>query len=524
MRRSLVGRLFALGCLVAGLSSCDDDGGSRPCGGSRIGVVHGYVLAAGEAPRTRTVLHLSSADRYSSPQVDIEIEPDSTGWYEMQVPQGTYVLEGRAGWHRWKYTRAGLMGAYTPPDTLSVSSTPLRLDMHLGSASVDLLAPTSLDSSQAVMVRFEPIDARLEPGASEWTSARDGHLRLDAIPLVPGIYRLGLRVTSQEFWLPGTLDPNLAPRLEVDPDVPVQYAGALEEPWHVSGRVLGAWQALGLAPPCVDVFTPDSTRLAFTTAGSDGTYHLALFPQTPVRLLLSGSGDERRWIGGLEFADAGEFSGTPGESVIVPSSVGSGLSCYLEPPDPLVPVRAWVTLVDASGRSAISSDCRVANSNPLVFPFLEPGTYFLRLAPRGSDQAWCAQWLAQTDTFEQALPILVPADGGIARVDMHLSGCGTIAGRVFRLDGSPAGGRRVELFPADEPPEGAESSSLFVVTDETTGEFCFAHVNNGEYRVGVRYTFTTCVWYPGTLSWNEAEILALAGFGEITGLEWSLVE
>ena len=46
----------------------------------------------------------------------------------------------------------------------------------------------------------------------------------------------------------------------------------------------------------------------------------------------------------------------------------------------------------------------------------------------------------------------------------------------------------------------------------------------GDYRIGVRYTLTTLIWYPGTLLWDEAEVLPLETQGEITDLEWSLLE
>lgn len=524
MQRSLVGCLVALGCLVAGLLSCDDDGGSRPCDGSRIGVVCGYVRVAGEAPRTRTVLGLYDANRHSGISIDVETRADSTGRYEFHVPYRDYVLHGFMP-TRWNYTRAGLVGGYGSPDTLTLSSDSLRVDIHLGAVTVDLAVPASLDSPQVVGVRFVPVDPDLRPDVYEGMAPDGGHARADAISLVPGTYRVGLEIADERFWLPGTVDPDLATTLEVGPDAPVRCEGVIGEPWYLSGEVLGAWRTFGLDPPDVHVVAPDSTHLVDIDAAADGTYRLAVFPRTPVRLLIAANhGASWRWVGGVDFADAQEFIGAPGETIVVPTVLGSGLECRIEPPSLMLPAFARVTLIDADGKSAIPSDFESPNVNPLIFPCLEPGTYFLKLAPRYEELDWCPQWFGQTDDFEEAVPIVIPPAGGIARIDMVLSSCGTVTGRVLRPDGSPAGGRRVELFPADDPSQGTESSPDFAVTEGNTGDFVLRHLNNGEYRIGVRRTFTTLVWYPGTLSWDEAEVIDLEDFGQISGLEWSLIE
>jgi hypothetical protein len=210
--------------------------------------------------------------------------------------------------------------------------------------------------------------------------------------------------------------------------------------------------------------------------------------------------------------------------VAVPPLVYGAIECRLQPPDPLRRTDADLVLVDVGGRTVIRRTFLLPRDNPLTILCLEAGTYFLRLTPRWSEVDWCAQWFDQADAFAGAAPILVPPNGGVARVTMVLSTCGTLAGRVLKSDGSPAGGRRVELFAADDPSQGAESSPIYTVTDRDTGEFSLQHLHDGDYRIGVRYTLTTLVWYAGTLAWDEAQVLTLDGYGESTGLEWSLVE
>lgn len=507
-------------CLLCCGLACDDDDGARPCTGN-VGLVHGYVRIAGEAPARATFVWIESTDGGGLPHTETRTTVDSTGWYELRVPVGDYVLDLYGYPYGWRYARAGMVHRIGGrADTLSVSPRPLRIDMELGAATIDLLAPASLDTTQFVALEFVPDDPEVGRNIRDSVWPSGGRVLFEARPLAPGTYRLRVEVADLAYWLPGTLDPDQAARITVAADARATYTGALVAPWHLSGQVLGAWRALGLDPPDVRAFGPDSTLLAGASAGASGVYHLTIPLPIPARIAV----DDWCWVGGEDFGHAAVFAGAPGESVTVPPLVRSGLECHIEPPDPLLDLRAVATLVDAQGRSAIPPGFRAPNSNPLVFPCLPPGTYYLKLSPLGRSQRWCPQWYGRTDDFAQAMPIVIPTEGAVAQIRMLLSGCGTITGRVLQPGGAPAGGRSVELFPADDPPQGTERAGIAAVTDAETGEFALRFVNDGAYRLGVRRTFTTLVWYPGTLAWDEAATVTLEDFGEVLGLEWTLVE
>jgi len=523
MRPSPVGFFLALGSLLILDPSCNDDNGSRPCDWNHLGAIHGYVLAAGQPPAYPAFVRLASTDDPYSPLVEASAATDSTGWYEFIVPEGTYVLQVRIGGQEGYYARPGLLRPRTAPcDTLTVSCVPLRADVHLGAVTFDLTTPSILDG-QSMRVELVPTDGDSLPNGYAYgdATAHDGRWSPGPMPVAPGSYRLRLKTSDQTFWLPGTLDPTQAAWLQVGSGAPTSYSATVNAPWILAGEIKGPWQSLGLSSPHLTAYTDESSAYTSGRLAEGGSFRMTLFLQVPVRLLLHDS-YPWRWIGGTDFASATEFAGAQGESVAVPPCFYSALECHVEPPDPYW--QADLMLLDASGHSVLPAEFRPPRKTPLTIPCLDPGTYFLKLAPRGAGQRWCPQWFDQADQFEDALPIEVPPVGGTARITMVLSTCGTISGRLLRADGSPAGGRRVELCAADDPLHGVEYSPIYTVTDRDTGEFSLGQLHDGTYRLGVRYTLTTLVWYPGTLLWDEAEVLTLVDHGQITGLEWSLVE
>jgi hypothetical protein len=523
MRQPTIGFLLALGSLLACIPSCNDEDGPRPCDWNHLGAVHGYVLAAGQPPAQPVAMRLRSTEDPRFPLVDVTVDTDSTGWYELLAPKGAYFLTVSTNMQACHYTPTGLVSIYDhPSDTLIVSHTPVRADIDLGAMNVDLTTPAVLDS-QWIRIYLVPPESSHLQSAYVTAAVDDGHCHAGPVSLMPASYRIRIELDDQELWLPGTLDSAQATQLEVGSSTPIHCAGTLNDPWILKGEIQGQWQSMGFDSPRLTAFTQDSTSYAETYLAEDGSFRMALLLPVPVRLLVNDY-DPWCWIGGTDLASAEEFIGASGESVTVPTCVYGAIECWVESPDPAWEFRADLALLDASGGQAIPFGFRAPRRTPLTIPMLQPGTYFLRLTPQGSRQSWCAQWFDQVDELADAVPIAVPPDGGLARITMTLSTCGTISGRVLEPDGSPAGGRRVELFAADDPSQGVEYSGTYTVTHADTGEFALLRLHDGAYRIGVRHTMTTLVWYPGTLLWDEAEILTLAEHGEITGLEWSLVE
>jgi hypothetical protein len=176
-----------------------------------------------------------------------------------------------------------------------------------------------------------------------------------------------------------------------------------------------------------------------------------------------------------------------------------------------------------------------AQSAGTVFtlPNLDPGTYLLRILPRRFlTQGWIGQWYDGAQAPSEATPVIIPENGGIARVRMDLQEGGYVSGMLTFPQSLPFYDAVFYLTRADEPepvgvlgPEGTHVIG--------TRSYRLSGLPAGRYRLGVlplgsghgawpQQPPSNVIWYPGTTSWDEAAVLEVIPPEEISGIDFEL--
>lgn len=522
----------ALACALTGSGGCDrQDGPGPPLAGT--GVVRGRVGGVAGAMSVRVEFNSTEP---GPGEREFSVTVDSSGRYEVELPAGDYRVSAVSSWDRYFHTATGPDSREDRADTLRLRAgdMPRTVDFPLGLLRITAAVPTSLDNH-----RFEfyvrsrwpqesaPIDVR-----SGNARVADGHLEL-VFPLMrPGDYSvqaswsLDGRHRGEEFWLPDVATLEQAARHRVGADSTCTVTMELAaEPAHLSGSVTGAWLALSLSPPRIRAMSPEGNLVAGDwEVDAEGGFAFDLYLLRPFRLMMR-TGSTVQWVGGSGPDDATVFTPGPGQSITGLDIVGSGLSLHVTAddqfgefhsarfelcdPGSLAPVYSWST--------SLSAQMGLAG--------LPPGTWLLHVShPYSySSATWRSQWFDRAATPASATPVVIPAGGGVAALDLVLERGGAIIGTATSAAGDSSFVQAL-LTSADH----------CAVLDKWyfylyRGDFQFGGLDDGPYRVGIAPEDADwvdvgmpppagTVWYPGTTDWAAATDLAIVAADTVRGL------
>jgi len=503
--------LFAL--LLAGFG-CDQK--ETSCPAVCQGRIEGYVMG-GDGPIRADMQAYSSIP--GGPEIDVDAETDSTGYYELPVPSGRFVVSAYAREYgtRLLYSARGITLDRHQADTVAVQEGPVRIDFIGGGFTLDLSTPQ--------VVEDEYIECRVESFSdatcvdSHPFLAGNGHVVLRFPLLPPGEYAVRVRLSEGDFWLPRG-DRSSVDTIGVVARHTTTYAARLPSPGYILGRVQGSWQAMGFRPPpIVRAFRTEEEMVTQAWADTTGAFALKLFAPGPVRLRVDGTGPGL-WVGGGDFARATIFDVDSAEMITGVSIVESGILCRLEGPPNDELELCGVSLWDGEGRPILQN--QLFSGDPFAICNLHPGSYRLKVEPYSSSQHWFPRFYDGADSFSAATPIVIATEGELVSVTLHLIVSGSISGRVLRSDGTGADRASVFVAPAADPSQLALAARTAGSWDP--GAFTIPRLHTGDYRVGARIGSAPATWYPGTADWDSAGVIHIVEGSEVSGIEWRLRE
>jgi hypothetical protein len=394
-------------CLM--FAGCRGDAPVLPCPPSGLGFVEGVVTAGGEPVQTVVELVTPSSIKYPSPDVAAYCETDSAGWYSIEVPLGKYFLIAGGVFYGMEGPGLG------DPDTLRVAEERTRIDVALGSLTLDLQADPLLNGRELGFSCRAAYGTRFQRGV-----VSDGRVQVRFSPVPPGRYSVSWRLGSGSTgpWLPGTWNRDEAAVFEISTGSVVVQAGPIPPPWVLEGRITGSWQQLRLDPPSVNAYAAESLQVLSTSADADGSYRLEVPIGEPVCIQID-SGGMKRWAGGFDFDSAIPYRGNPGETVSGPSYVEGAIECRLEAE--AFPGRSSGTLAlyDEARKQVTPDYFYPARDNPVPIPNLEPGVYYLHYSPQ-YPQGLLSQWYDQAADSASATPIEVLPGGTVKRITLRI--------------------------------------------------------------------------------------------------------
>ncbi len=521
-----------LACALTGSGGCDrQDGQAPPLAGT--GVVRGRVGGVTGAASVRVEF---SSTEPGPGEREFSVTADSSGRYEVELPAGDYRVSAVSSWARYFHTATDPDPREDRADTLRLRAgdPPHTIDLPLGLLRIVATVPTSLDNHnfQFLVQSQWPTESMPSAVRSGNALVADGNLELVLPFMRPGDYSvraswdLDGRHHGDEFWLPDAATMEQAARHRVGADSTCTVTMELaSEPAHVSGSVTGAWQALSLSPPRVRAMSPEGELLAGDwEVDDDGGFALDLYLPRPFRLTIR-TGSTVQWIGGSGPDDATIFRPEPGQSITDLDLVSSGLrlrvttddqfgefhSVHFELCDPgsLSPVFSWY--------SSLSAQMGVAG--------LPVGTWLLHVSHPYyySSATWRSQWFDRAAGPASAAPIVVPAGGGVAVLELVLERGGAIIGTATSAAGDSS---YVQAL--------LTSADHCAVLDKYyfylyRGVFHFGGLDDGLYRVGIAPGDgdwvgegmpppPDTVWYPGTTDWAAATDIAIVAADTVRGL------
>lgn len=470
----------------------------------------------------------------------ITADTDDAGRYRIELPAGDYRVAAVIDYEVFWLTPTGTMDRGSSlADTvrLSPASSPRRIDFRFGALSLAGLVPAGLRGADLIAELYarddDPQDGLIDGGTTRSITIAmpDSAFQMDVGAIPEGSYHVRMRWQwdyedqGETFWLPGTAHEDSAAWFRVGPDsLTIATVGLSGEPARLTGRISGAWLAMGLTPPRVSAFDADSILVAGPCmVRDDGVFTLRLFRPVPVRLVVE-RGLPRYWLGGPAYEAATVFAAAPGEvidgiDVSVPGALVSitnsgslrpSSSVQLEFRDPVDRTLVMSTWASTSYRTGLSG--------------LWPGTYLLHIIGGGlGDEDWRPQWYDRAATPELATPVTVPADGGVLQLDLVLEPGGVILGQTDLGVGTVDRYAMAVITTADEHVCGGQDWLYSAGT-----AFAFTGLPDGAYKVGVylappflgvgQTPSDAVVWYPGTTDWSAATTLSIAAADTISGL------
>jgi hypothetical protein len=216
------------------LMGCEGDS-VRPCPNYQVGAIEGYVRGGGVPvqAKLRAIPEGQHDDRYFRTQTD------STGWYRMELPVGTYELLPIP------LNIPGVQGDdYSGMDIVEIDAARRRLDLDGGSLTIRVTVPPFLEGRK--------MPCRLEGPSSD--RARDVTVAGSALeygfPLVhTGSFRAWVGLGRKEIWLPGTPDHGDAEYIDVGSDAPTVHEVDWSAMAELVGSVHGSWESVSANPP-----------------------------------------------------------------------------------------------------------------------------------------------------------------------------------------------------------------------------------------------------------------------------------
>ena len=159
-----------------------------------------------------------------------------------------------------------------------------------------------------------------------------------------------------------------------------------------------------------------------------------------------------------------------------------------------------------------------SQQRPAPLPNLAPGRYYLRVVPVDR-QGWLSQWFDQQDSLSDATPIVVPAQGAVVPVTVHLMEGGRIRGRARWSDGTSFAGQIIVTTLGGQFVARADASSI-----SQNGAYLVIGLPDGEYRLGAYHGWETYFWYPGTWEASSAETIRIEHHGSVEGIDLEIPE
>ncbi len=480
------------------LPSCTAVGPTCPAYG--VGAVTGHVREAGAGIPAR--VSARAVDGPPALRTVAETRADSTGWYRLELPTGSYRLEVAPP------SGPGLFLSGRE-DTITVGQRVHRRDLERGRLLVRIAMPEALEGWRATL--------RLDGAAflALADTVTGGRLDFDVHLLPPGRYLADLSCGNGPRRV--TLSPEASPAgddsLTVHPDEGARLTADLAGSYaSLSGSVTGSWQQAGGPRPRAVAIGEDRRAVSSADCGDDGAFALHMLELEPVRLRID-IGLVERWIGGDAFETARVFDLGPGDEVGPVAVVESGIEVVLRGPGDLLYHDADVTVRSETGAEIVVRGH--GSFDPIPVCNLPPGRHYLHVDGGCRGQAWAPRWYGGDGSPAQAAPIEL-APGELRTVVVDLFEGGRIAGRVLTADGELAGSVRLTLHLAED----VEFCAYPVYTEN--GRFDFGGLLDGRYYLAVAGGHQCTWWYPGTWLFAEAVPIEIADLGSVTGLVWRL--
>lgn len=486
----LVVLLAASGCAL---------GPDEPAPTSGYGVIEGYLLECGvPVPATIEFSLRNPVDVEARAQV----RPDSTGWYRVELPVGSYRVSLRSD-----AVEPWLQGNHSEADTVQLGRAVRRRDFLRGRARIEVTLPAWFDGTTATLVLNRP-----EASADQRADVVDGVAAFDLrlVPIHGYVMRLDPSGDLPAFMLPGTFLVANADSLRIG-SVPATYAADLRDRFvRVEGRVTGSWQQGGLSMDVVAV-SPSGSSRGLARCDADGTFRLDLIAPDLVRIA-SRYGSMYRWFGGTATGAPTLYELAPGQTITGLEMSEGGLRLDFEGPGLLADALGSVLLVHPDGTRQ-NLDLSY-HRNPVLLVNLAAGDYRLQIVGGCALDPWLPQWYDGAVDEADALPLTV-VEGALTDATIRHQAGGVLRG-VFA--GEPAvvnAGRRIYLFDAAGTPVCGNGSWF------TGSAFEWPGLPDGVYVLGMVISSTSW-WYPGTQALDQAERLTIVDGAVVSDLVWQL--
>lgn len=494
--RGLAPRVLAVILLTA--SGCTL-GPEEPVPTSGYGVIEGYLLECGEPVAATIDFTLQSPVNV---EARAQAEPDSTGWYRVELPVGNYRVSLRPDVDEpWRF------GNYSEADTVRVGRAVRRRDYLRGRARIDVSLPARFQGS-SVTLRL----SRLEANAQHQVKVVDGVAAFDLrlVPMHDYVMRVDPAGDDPTFMLPGTYLVAAADTLRIG-SVPASYAADLRGRYaRVEGHVTGSWQVSG---PQMTVYatSPSGSTRGVALCDPDGGFRLDLIAPDLVRLA-SVCGPMYRWFGQTATGAPALYDLTPGQVLPGMEMREGGLRLRFEGPGLFADNLGSVVLVHPDGtRQNMDLGFR---QNPALFPNLAAGDYRLQVVGGCALDPWVPQWYDGAADEAGALPLTV-VEGALTDATIRQQAGGVLQG-VFAGEPSVAtAGRRIYLFDAAGTPVCGNGAWC------TQGVFEWPGLPDGVYVLGTEISYASW-WYPGTTELNGAGRLAIVDGAVVSDLVWQV--
>jgi hypothetical protein len=505
------------------LIGCDDDDGiiAPVSSGGRI---EGYVT---DGKPWLSEMHVSYESLFgANPSFTIDCEVDSSGFFHMSVPQGKAHLELQARYmYRSTYYSSSDAVVLTQDniDIFNIHSGTVRADFELSCAQIRMTVPDAFPKEETNLELM--VEGRIL--SSRRGIAHGDTLFFDFRMMRPGVYDMELNLSDRYERLP------LADLWGLSDDSDVELTAGHEtlctltipEPVMLTGSVSGSWQELGFSRPSIGVFWGETEEDYYVqSADDDGVFVLSDYFHRPVRLKV-GIGSYGQWIGGDDFASATVFDLSSGVDVTGIEFVESGLSCELTNGSEFESSRIRHRLYDLTGQQYHHSNESVGYSRPEQFGIanLKPGTYYLFIEPAHGDALWLPRFYGGVKTLAEATPIVIEPGGKTTSISMSLLAGGQIQGTLITSAGDCPYYHDIEFWVAPADCDVSEIYKTHCWTyDWDTGAFSLNSLEDGFYRIGVRYIDGAVNWYPGVEILADADELTITGHNTVDDIDFTL--